>query len=133
MEEIREKKKKKGKKMRDKRAASFYPFSDLSPDVFRARYASRAPSIPGQRFGPRSYRKTGKRWRDREVRHGRAFFSEVSFEGFPNQLLDWTLTAQTGPLNSSVVEGRQILSEEPALAIQRSIELTEDKFVMASR
>jgi hypothetical protein len=59
------------------------------------------------------------------------FTLTLSFESYPNEPLDWTLTAKSGHLASTVVEGRQILSEEPTLSIQKSIELTEAECVSA--
>jgi len=62
---------------------------------------------------------------------GWTLLDEVAFEGTPNQHVNWTLKAQINTLSSKVQEGRQILSNQDHLGIERPVSLTEDIFTLA--
>jgi hypothetical protein len=57
----------------------------------------------------------------------------MSFIDYPNKPMDWKLTVQSTALESNVVEGRQILTDETRMTIAKSLTLVEDSQLLAYR
>lgn len=65
-----------------------------------------------------------------------SFMLTVSFEGYPNQQVDWKLTAQAGYVTSSYIntlsqEGRHILSDNTSIIVNQSIDMAASPLVVA--
>ncbi|OGR93541.1 MAG: hypothetical protein A2992_05345 [Elusimicrobia bacterium RIFCSPLOWO2_01_FULL_59_12] len=61
------------------------------------------------------------------------FSLKVSFEGYPNEQVDWKLTAQSGTYTLTTHEGRHILSDDTAITVKESIHLTDHALILALR
>jgi hypothetical protein len=57
----------------------------------------------------------------------------MSFIDYPNKPMDWKLTVQSTALESNVVEGRQILTDQTHMSIAKSLTLVEDSQLLAYR